>query len=54
MIVDTSALVAILRHEPEREKFAQTLDKAVILRISAATYLVQRARFNPTAFRRSA
>jgi ribonuclease VapC len=39
MIVDTSALVAILRHEPEREKFAQTLDKAVILRISAATYL---------------
>lgn len=39
MIVDTSALIAILRHEPEREDFAKILDEANILRISAATYL---------------
>lgn len=39
MIVDTSALVAILRNEPECLSFAQTLDDADVLRISAATYL---------------
>jgi ribonuclease VapC len=39
MIVDTSALVAILRDEPESLAFAKTLDEADTLRISAATYL---------------
>lgn len=38
MIVDTSALVAILRSEPERNAFAKALDEAKVLRISAATY----------------
>lgn len=39
MIVDASALVAILRHEPERLTFAKALDEAGFLRLSAATYL---------------
>ncbi len=39
MIVDASALVAILRHEPERLTFAKALDEAGCLRLSAATYL---------------
>jgi ribonuclease VapC len=39
MIVDSSALVAILRQEPEQRGFAQTLHHAESLRMSAATYL---------------
>jgi ribonuclease VapC len=39
MIVDTSALVAILKFEAERLPFAEILDRADTLRISAATYL---------------
>ncbi len=39
MIVDTSALVAILKLEPERVPFAEILDQADSLRISAATYV---------------
>ena len=39
MIVDTSALVAILRQEPEQSSFAKILDDAETLRMSAATYL---------------
>ena len=39
MIIDTSALVAILRQEPEAELFAQTIDVAETRRISAATYV---------------
>jgi ribonuclease VapC len=39
MIVDTSALVAILRYEPERIEFAKLLDQADVLRMSAASYL---------------
>jgi len=39
MIVDTSALVAILRHEPEHLAFAKALDMAGILQMSAASYL---------------
>jgi ribonuclease VapC len=39
MIVDTSALVAILRYEPERVPFAKLLDQADTLGISACTYL---------------
>ena len=39
MIVDTSALVAILRKEAEERSFAKILDEAGNLRISAATYI---------------
>jgi ribonuclease VapC len=39
MIVDASALVAILKFEAERLHFAEILDRADSLRISAATYL---------------
>jgi ribonuclease VapC len=39
MIVDTSALVAILRHEPECMVFAKALDEANSLYMSAGAYL---------------
>jgi ribonuclease VapC len=39
MVVDTSALVAILRHEPERDTFLDTLATAEEPVISAATLL---------------
>lgn len=39
MIVDTSALIAILRDEPEAETFALTLAAEQAARISAANYL---------------
>lgn len=39
MIVDTSALIAILRDEPEAEAFALALAAASAPRISAANYL---------------
>lgn len=39
MIVDTSALVAVLRYEPECLSFAQLLDEAENLSMSAASYL---------------
>ena len=39
MIVDTSALVAILRYEPERLPFARLLDEAGSLRMSSASYV---------------
>lgn len=39
MIVDTSALVAILRDEPEASQFETILEKAQGCRISAANYL---------------
>lgn len=38
MIVDSSALLAILRREPEHSAFEKILDEADVLRISAATY----------------
>ena len=38
MIVDTSALVAILRDEPEARKFAIALANAQKRRISAANF----------------
>src|SRR5271165_6725545 len=37
MIVDTSALVAIAKLEPEAESFADAMEKAETLRISAGT-----------------
>lgn len=39
MIIDTSALVAILRDEPERASFADAIAKDRFPRMSAATYL---------------
>jgi len=42
MIVDTSALVAILKSEPEASAFAGAIEAAKIVRISAASYLESR------------
>ena len=39
MIIDTSALVAILRDEPEARHFAEAIEGADERRISAATYV---------------
>jgi len=39
VIADTSALVAILRNEPEAEVFAEALWAATTCRLSAATYV---------------
>jgi ribonuclease VapC len=39
VIVDSSALIAILRNEPEVTAFTQVIDAALRCRISAANYL---------------
>lgn len=39
MIIDTSALVAILRDEPDAPRFAEAIESARDRRISAATYV---------------
>jgi ribonuclease VapC len=39
MIIDTSALVAILRDEPDAERFARAIEAADVSRISAMTYV---------------
>ena len=39
MIVDSSALIAIVRNEPEAVRFADLLVEAEAVRMSAATYL---------------
>jgi ribonuclease VapC len=39
MILDSSAVVAILRNEPEAADFARIMDQADCLHMSAATYL---------------
>ncbi len=39
MILDTSALVAILREEAEARRFAEAIEAASVRRISAATYV---------------
>jgi ribonuclease VapC len=56
VIVDASALVAILRNEPETEDFVRAIDNSLSPRISAGNFLeaaivVDRAR-NPLAVRR--
>lgn len=38
MIVDSSALIAILRSEPEAASIAEAMEVASVLRLSAATY----------------
>lgn len=39
MILDSSALIAILRNEPEARAFADTIENASVRRISAASYV---------------
>jgi len=39
MIVDSSAVIAILRDEPEREEFSEAIAKAESPRISAVNYV---------------
>ena len=39
MIVDSSALIAILKEEPESDRFMTTMANADVLEMSAATYL---------------
>lgn len=39
MIIDTSAIVAILRQEPEARRFAEAIEAAAGRRISATTYV---------------
>jgi ribonuclease VapC len=56
VIVDSSALVAILWSEPDAAVFAEALDAAPVRRISAGTYIelgiVIDAKRNPVASRR--
>ncbi len=39
MILDTSAVIAILRNEPETESFAEAIDNATHRRMSAVNYV---------------
>lgn len=56
MILDTSALLAILRDEPEAAEYAKEIDKATVRRVSAANYVeaaaVIDAGHDPIASRR--
>ena len=56
MIVDTSAIVAVLRDEPDAESFAQAIAGAGIRRVSAVNYVEAAAVIdgsrNPIASRR--
>ena len=55
MIVDTSAMLAILQSEPERRQFNEAIEAAAIVRMSAATYvetsIVIEARFGAEGIR---
>jgi ribonuclease VapC len=42
MIVDTSAVIAILKNEPEAQAFSEVIETAKVVRISAASYLESR------------
>lgn len=46
MIVDGSALLAILLAEPERERFAQALDNAPVRRLPAVNFVEAAARID--------
>lgn len=56
MIVDASAVVAILRQEPEAAAFAKAMEEAAVCRISAVNYVeagvVIDSEKNPVASRR--
>jgi len=55
MILDTSAVLAILQDEPERRRFNQAIEGAATVRISAATFvevsIVVEARFGAQGLR---
>jgi ribonuclease VapC len=55
MILDTSALLAILQDEPERRTFNEAIEDAAVVRISAPTYVessvVIEARFGAEGLR---
>jgi ribonuclease VapC len=46
MIVDTSALIAILKNEPESQAFSDAIEAAKVVRLSAASYLESRIVVN--------
>ena len=52
MVIDTSAVLAWLKHEPEREHIVAVLEAYPVCRISAVSlleaYIVVRAREHPT------
>ena len=48
MIIETSALVAILRNEPEARRFAQAIKGAKGSRLSAAWYVELRVAIDRT------
>jgi ribonuclease VapC len=56
MIIDSSALLAVLRNEPEAERCARAIEKAATRRLSAANFLetaiVIDGSRNPIASRR--
>lgn len=39
MVIDTSAMLAILQDEPERDSFAERISAAAVCRISAASFV---------------
>ena len=39
MIVDSSALIAIIRYEPDAGRYAVAIEEAMVCRMSAATFL---------------
>jgi ribonuclease VapC len=55
MIIDTSAVLAILQDEPERRSFNEAIEAAAVVRISAATFveasIVVEARFGADGLR---
>jgi ribonuclease VapC len=39
IVIDTSAIIAILKNEPERRSFTEAIERAETCRMSAATYV---------------
>jgi ribonuclease VapC len=48
VILDTSALIAVLRGEPEWPEFLRIIDQAPVVRLSVATYLETAIVFDAT------
>ena len=55
MVIDTSALLAVLQDEPERRTFNETIEAAETCSVSAATFvetsMVVESRFGPDGLR---
>jgi ribonuclease VapC len=55
MVIDTSALIAILVNEPERSEFVRAIEDAAFCRVSTATFvetsIVLEARYGAEALR---